>query len=79
MTSKSARSRKLLSWLVASLLGGVFLLAFAYAKHLFDSEWRWLAIGGVAVSWLVISAATWIARKDVDKAEEFFRKNPWKW
>lgn len=54
-------------------------MGFAYSKHLFDGEWRWLAIGGITVSWLVISAATWIAAKDADKAEEFLRKNPWKW
>jgi len=31
------------------------------------------------LSWLVISAATWIAARDIDKAEEFFKKNRWKW
>lgn len=79
MTAKSPHSRKRLSWFIASLLGGVFLVGFAYAKHLFEGEWRWLAISGVALAWLIISAATWIMAKDVDKAEKFLRKNPWKW
>ena len=69
MIRKSPSTRKLLSWLVASLLGGVFLVGFGYAKHLFEGEWRWLAVGGVTVCWLVISAATWIAAKDIDRAD----------
>jgi len=78
MTGRSLLSRQRLGWFLASFLGGVFLVGFGYFKHLFDGERCWLAIGGVAVCWLVISAATWIAAKDVDRAEEFFNKNPWK-
>ena len=79
MTRKSLSTQKLLSWLAASLLGGVFLVGFGYAKHLFEGEWRWLAVGGVTVCWLVISAATWIAARDIDRAEEFIKRHPWKW
>jgi hypothetical protein len=79
MAPKSLFTRKRLSWFVASLLGGVFLVGFGYAKHLFEGEWRWLAIDGLTVCWFVISAATWIAAKDTDKAEGFLKKHPWKW
>ena len=79
MTGRALLSRQRLSWLVASVLGGVFLVGFGYWKHLFDGEWRWLAIAGIAACWLVISAATWIAARDVGRAEEFFKKNRWRW
>jgi len=40
------------------------------AKCLFEGQWRWFAIGAVALCWLVIGAATWLAAKDIEKAEE---------
>ena len=79
MARKPLLTRKRLIWLFASLLGCVFLIAFGYAKHLFEGEWRWLAIGGLTACWLVISVATWIAAKDIDKAEAFLKRYPWKW
>jgi hypothetical protein len=66
--------RKVLSWCIASLLGGVFLIAFAHHRHYFEGSTRWPVIGAVILCWLLISAAVWIAANDrsLDKVEDAF-------
>ena len=71
-------SRKVLSWCIASLLGGVLLFAFGYYRHYFEGDNRWLTIGAFTVCWFVISGAVWIANNDpeMDKVEKALRDDP---